>query len=304
MTRYFPEVVEAVLANFPDRAVIDGEIIVADTDAQHPRLRGAAAAHPPGREPGQAAGRADAGQLRRLRPARARRRGPDPAAVRRAPRAAGTGARPTPSRRSTSRRPPATTRPARRWFEQFEGAGLDGLIAKAPDADVPARQAGDDQDQAQAHRRLRGRGLPGAQVRATTGSARCCSACTTSAGVLVSVGRHRRLPGRHPQGAVRGAAAAGHHVRRPPVGLGQAARGASAPRARARAAAGTPARTCRSSRCARSAWSRSGTTTWRASGSGTPPSSSAGAPTGSPDTCTYEQLERPVQFNLADVLTP
>src|SRR3954449_9322514 len=32
MTRYFPEVVQAVLANFPDRAVIDGEIIVADTE--------------------------------------------------------------------------------------------------------------------------------------------------------------------------------------------------------------------------------------------------------------------------------
>ena len=30
MTRYFPEVVEAVLANFPQRAVIDGEIIVAN----------------------------------------------------------------------------------------------------------------------------------------------------------------------------------------------------------------------------------------------------------------------------------
>ena len=53
MTRYFPEVVEAVLANFPPRAVIDGEIIVADTGRQHPGLRGAAAAHPPGRQPGQ-----------------------------------------------------------------------------------------------------------------------------------------------------------------------------------------------------------------------------------------------------------
>src|ERR687889_50760 len=30
MTRYFPEVVEAVRANFPERAVIDGEIVVAD----------------------------------------------------------------------------------------------------------------------------------------------------------------------------------------------------------------------------------------------------------------------------------
>src|SRR3954470_1028997 len=31
MTRYFPEVVRAVLANFPPRAVIDGEVVVADT---------------------------------------------------------------------------------------------------------------------------------------------------------------------------------------------------------------------------------------------------------------------------------
>src|SRR6185369_1377623 len=31
MTRYFPEVVASVLANFPERAVIDGEIVVADT---------------------------------------------------------------------------------------------------------------------------------------------------------------------------------------------------------------------------------------------------------------------------------
>src|SRR6188508_2009492 len=32
MTRYFPDVIEAVLANFPERVVIDGEIIVADTE--------------------------------------------------------------------------------------------------------------------------------------------------------------------------------------------------------------------------------------------------------------------------------
>ena len=32
MTRYFPEVVEAVLANFPERAVIDGEIVVIDRE--------------------------------------------------------------------------------------------------------------------------------------------------------------------------------------------------------------------------------------------------------------------------------
>ena len=32
MTRYFPDVVAAVLANFPPRAVIDGEIVIADTE--------------------------------------------------------------------------------------------------------------------------------------------------------------------------------------------------------------------------------------------------------------------------------
>ncbi|MGC1209230.1 MAG: ATP-dependent DNA ligase, partial [Ornithinimicrobium sp.] len=30
MTRYFPEVVSAVLEHFPDRAVVDGEIVVAN----------------------------------------------------------------------------------------------------------------------------------------------------------------------------------------------------------------------------------------------------------------------------------
>src|ERR1700753_1056748 len=32
MTRYFPEVVAAVLANFPPRAGIDGGIVIADTE--------------------------------------------------------------------------------------------------------------------------------------------------------------------------------------------------------------------------------------------------------------------------------
>ena len=32
MTRYFPEVVAAVRANFPERAVIDGEIVVVDRE--------------------------------------------------------------------------------------------------------------------------------------------------------------------------------------------------------------------------------------------------------------------------------
>src|ERR671928_1533989 len=34
MTRYFPEVVEAVRECFPARAVVDGEIVVADADGR------------------------------------------------------------------------------------------------------------------------------------------------------------------------------------------------------------------------------------------------------------------------------
>src|SRR5580698_616699 len=34
MTRYFPELVEAVLASLPERSVIDGEIVVPDADGR------------------------------------------------------------------------------------------------------------------------------------------------------------------------------------------------------------------------------------------------------------------------------
>jgi ATP-dependent DNA ligase len=48
---------------------------------------------------------------------------------------------------------------ARRWFEQFEGAGLDGVIAKPAGPAVPAGQAGDVEGEARAHRGLRGGGF-------------------------------------------------------------------------------------------------------------------------------------------------
>ena len=132
MTRYFPEVVAAVLANFPPRAVIDGEIVVPnlagntlDFEALQQRI------HP-------AASRVT--MLSTATPA---------SFVAFDLLALGdqdlTG-RPLIERRSAlvaalaDARPPihltpATTDPAeaRRWFEQFEGAGLDGLIAKRLD---------------------------------------------------------------------------------------------------------------------------------------------------------------------------
>ena len=128
MTRYFPELVAAVQAELPERCVIDGEIV--DRHRPRPGLRGAATAHPPGRFAGADARRADAGLLHRVRPARPRRRrlhrAPVQRAARRARRRAGRGS--GPSIHVT----PATTdlATAQRWFDEFEGAGLDGVIAK------------------------------------------------------------------------------------------------------------------------------------------------------------------------------
>jgi ATP-dependent DNA ligase len=132
MTRYFPEVVAAVLANFPPRAVIDGEIVIADTErntldfeALQQRI------HPAARRVALLSEQTPASfiafDLLAL----------DDVDL--------TG-EPFLKRRDELERvlaaaaPPVHTTPAttdvdaaRRWFEVFEGAGLDGLIAKPLD---------------------------------------------------------------------------------------------------------------------------------------------------------------------------
>jgi ATP-dependent DNA ligase len=132
MTRYFPEVVRAVLANFPDRAVIDGEIIIADTgrntldfEALQQRIHPAASRVKLLAE--QTPASFVAFDLLALgdddlteRPFIERREMLDRALA---------GAQPpihtTPITRNEDT--------ARRWFDEFEGAGLDGLIAKDPE---------------------------------------------------------------------------------------------------------------------------------------------------------------------------
>ena len=132
MTRYFPEVVAAVLANFPERSVIDGEIVVADTarnildfEALQQRI------HPAASRVNLLAEQTPASFIafdllalgdddlteEPLERRRARWRSAWPPA-----------------------KPPVHVTPvtrdldtARRWFEMFEGAGLDGLIAKPLD---------------------------------------------------------------------------------------------------------------------------------------------------------------------------
>ena len=130
MTRYFPEVVEAVKASFPERAVVDGEIVIAsdgglDFQALQQRIHPAAsrverlAAETPASFIAfdlLALGDEDLTQA----PFEQRR-----AALERAL----AGARPpvhvTPVTRDEAL--------ARQWFERFEGAGMDGIIAKRPD---------------------------------------------------------------------------------------------------------------------------------------------------------------------------
>jgi ATP-dependent DNA ligase len=127
MTRYFPELVAAAVAELPERCVVDGEIVIAtdhglDFEALQLRLHPAASRVQMLAEQTPAA--FIAFDLLAL--------GDDdftgrPFSDRRAALVdalAGSG----PSIHVT----PATTEPAtaQRWFTEFEGAGLDGLIAK------------------------------------------------------------------------------------------------------------------------------------------------------------------------------
>jgi bifunctional non-homologous end joining protein LigD len=130
MTRYFPEVVAAVLENFPDKCVIDGEIILVRPGADrldfellqqriHPaasRVRKLAAETPASFVAFDllALGEEDY----TARPFAQRR-----AALEEALREA----------RAPIHLTPATTDRdlAQEWFTEFEGAGLDGLVAKA-----------------------------------------------------------------------------------------------------------------------------------------------------------------------------
>ena len=162
MTRYFPELVEAFKAELPERCVVDGEIVIAtdaglDFEALQQRIHPAASRVTMLAE--QTPASFIAFDLLAL--------GDDdltgqPFAERRAALVhalSGAG--------SSIHLTPATTDidEAQRWFTEFEGAGLDGVVAKPLDRTVPAGQARHVQDQARAHRGLRRRRLPGAQVR-------------------------------------------------------------------------------------------------------------------------------------------
>ncbi len=127
LTRYFPEVVEAILANTPDRCVLDGEIVVIrgdrlDFESLQLRL------HPAASRVTRLAGEIPAafvafdalalGEVSLMERDFAERRAALAAAL------AGATA--------PVYLTPATADPvqARAWFDTFEGAGLDGVVAK------------------------------------------------------------------------------------------------------------------------------------------------------------------------------
>ncbi|MFN2624603.1 MAG: ATP-dependent DNA ligase [Mycobacteriales bacterium] len=130
LTRYFPEVVDAVRAQLPPRTVVDGEIIIAtesglDFEALLQRIHPAAsrvnrlAAETPGSFVAfdlLALGDEDL----RPRPFRERR-----AALTKALRRAAPPVYVTPATEDFA--------VAEQWFSQFEGAGLDGVVAKPLD---------------------------------------------------------------------------------------------------------------------------------------------------------------------------
>jgi ATP-dependent DNA ligase len=132
MTRYFPEVVAAVLATFPRRAVIDGEIVVADTDrncldfeALQQRIHPAVSRVTLLAE--QTPASFIAFDLLALDDTDLTQ---EPLIERREALERALSSAQPPIYLTPATRDPAI---ARRWFDQFEGAGLDGLIAKGLD---------------------------------------------------------------------------------------------------------------------------------------------------------------------------
>ncbi len=129
MTRYFPEVVAAVLANLPERCVIDGEIVIPDAEGRRLDFEALLQRiHPAASRVDLLAGQTPAHfiafDLLALGDTDLTER---PFAERRAAlEDALAGARsPIHLTPLTTDRDQATA-----WFSQFEGAGLDGLVAK------------------------------------------------------------------------------------------------------------------------------------------------------------------------------
>jgi len=136
LTRYFPEIVEAVKQQLPDRVVLDGELFVAHSDDQSgPRLQFETLQeriHPAESRVGKLARETPADfvafDLLALGDESYVGR---PFVERRAALEQALAGLDGPCHLTRTTTDPAE---AQSWFEQFEGAGLDGVIAKPLDA--------------------------------------------------------------------------------------------------------------------------------------------------------------------------
>ena len=128
LNRYFPELIESLMANVPDRCVLDGEIVIAgphglDFDSLSQRI------HPAASRVKLLAQETPASfvafDLLALGDSDLQA---EPYATRRAALEGALGKAKSPIHLT-----PVTTDPdrARDWFARFEGAGLDGVVAKA-----------------------------------------------------------------------------------------------------------------------------------------------------------------------------
>ena len=189
---------------------------------------------------------------------------------------------------------------ARDWFERFEGAGLDGVVAKPAELTYPE----------------------GKRVMLKVKHERTAD-CVVGGFRWHKDGRRGRLAAPRPVRRGRGAPPRRGGVR---LRGGAAARGSSTTSRRtgwttstatpgrrwmgdaddaraspAHRADGTRARTSPGRRCVPSSCARSVTTTCRATGSAMPPRFVAGGRTDNPASCTYAQLETAVPDELARV---
>jgi ATP-dependent DNA ligase len=129
MTRYFPEVVDAIKANLPDRCVVDGEIVVPDPSGRRLEFETLQQRiHPAASRVKLLAERTPAHLVAfDLLALGDRDYSQEPFSERRRALEEALAAVESPIHLT-----PATTdrEVAEQWFHQFEGAGLDGVIAK------------------------------------------------------------------------------------------------------------------------------------------------------------------------------
>ena len=200
---------------------------------------------------------------------------------------------------------PATTDRAlaEEWFERFEGAGLDGVVAKPLDGPY---LEGKRTMQKVKHQRTADCVVGGYREHKDGGVGSLLLGLFDDAGRAAPRRRGEQLRGAAARGVARGARAVPRRrARRPPVarlgGGRRRCRLRPGSAGRARRAGGPAARTSAGSRCA-SSWSpRSRTSTCRAIASATPPRFARWRPDREPASCTYAQLDVPVPMELREI---